>query len=135
MVMGLVDFAFVIGLTVLAIKGHWYRGVYLVLIPIGVIWFFLFGLAANMGPNLEDPFARHVGTEIAMLGLSAAVGGLFGGILFHKRQSDNLSQVESHPETRKCPDCAEIIRAEAKKCRFCGREFSSDHPAAIVPYS
>lgn len=23
--------------------------------------------------------------------------------------------------TRKCPSCAEIVRAEAKVCRFCGR--------------
>lgn len=26
---------------------------------------------------------------------------------------------------KKCPDCAELVLAEAKKCRFCGHEFSS----------
>ena len=26
-------------------------------------------------------------------------------------------------EYRKCPECAEIIRSEAKKCRFCGEVF------------
>jgi hypothetical protein len=25
-------------------------------------------------------------------------------------------------DTRKCPNCAEVVRAEAKKCRFCGSE-------------
>lgn len=25
-------------------------------------------------------------------------------------------------DARKCPHCAEIIKAEAKVCRFCGRE-------------
>lgn len=25
-------------------------------------------------------------------------------------------------DTRKCPSCAELIRIEAKKCRFCGSE-------------
>ncbi len=27
------------------------------------------------------------------------------------------------PAQKKCPDCAEMVLAEAKKCRFCGREF------------
>jgi hypothetical protein len=30
---------------------------------------------------------------------------------------------------KKCPDCAEMILAEARKCRFCGHEFASMTPA------
>lgn len=27
-------------------------------------------------------------------------------------------------DTKQCPQCAELIRAEAKKCRFCGADVS-----------
>jgi hypothetical protein len=29
------------------------------------------------------------------------------------------------PAQKKCPDCAELVLAEAKKCRFCNHEFSN----------
>jgi hypothetical protein len=35
-----------------------------------------------------------------------------------------LTQVE-HPEHKLCPDCAEQVRAAARKCRFCGYMFET----------
>jgi len=29
------------------------------------------------------------------------------------------------PAQKKCPDCAEMVLAEARKCRFCGHEFNA----------
>ena len=32
------------------------------------------------------------------------------------------------PAQRKCPDCAEMVLAEARKCRFCGQAISIQYP-------
>lgn len=37
----------------------------------------------------------------------------------------------STPAQKKCPDCAEMVLAEAKKCRFCGHEFVGVSPVKV----
>jgi len=32
------------------------------------------------------------------------------------------------PAQEKCPDCAEMVLVDAKKCRFCGHDFSNAIP-------
>ena len=53
--------------------------------------------------------------------------------LFH----DNIPPQQVHIEdmsslTKKCPVCAETIKIEAIKCRFCGQEFDSEDVARKV---
>jgi hypothetical protein len=44
-------------------------------------------------------------------------------------------QTLAQGDAKKCPACAEIIRAEAKVCRFCGADVSGLSAAAPVPGS
>jgi Uncharacterised protein family UPF0547/Superinfection immunity protein len=39
--------------------------------------------------------------------------------------ADSQSLNASASEMKACPDCAETVKAAAKKCRFCGHQFQS----------
>ena len=45
----------------------------------------------------------------------------------------NLEEDERRAMMRKCPACAELVRPEAKICRFCRHEFSAEEVATRLP--
>lgn len=115
------------GITWLAIKGYAYRGVYVVLVPLGIGWLVVFGMAANWsGVTLENPEARNLGMLIAIAGAAVAAGGFFGAILFHKHDIESTGPVPEQGDLKKCPDCAELVKKKARKCRFCGFAFPEE---------
>ncbi len=57
------------------------------------------------------------------------LGGLFQGIARGLREERRKAAGLPEPE-KKCPQCGEMVKQEALKCRFCGEFFdANDRPA------
>ena len=56
------------------------------------------------------------------LGFVFAPFGLISAAMLASDESGNVRRGLISGELRKCPECAETIRREARKCRFCGSE-------------
>ena len=76
------------------------------------------------------------GSFIAGFMFSVLLSPLIAGLIVAFRNPDNL-EIEKRKITsgnmRKCPTCAELIKFEALKCRFCGQDLStSEHESGIT---
>jgi len=66
------------------------------------------------------------------VGLSLILSPLIGfiiGLLMRPDRKQQEAQQLAAGDVRKCPFCAEVIRAEAVVCRYCGRELPPAPPS------
>jgi hypothetical protein len=87
----------------------------LIAISLAVTGFLFAEYAPGMGGRFRDePFNEERNEKALMFAFFGGIGGAVIGFLA-------IGAMDRRP-TRKCAHCAELIQAEARVCRYCGRD-------------
>ena len=69
-----------------------------------------------------------------LLGILFGPFGLILAFVVAKNQAVLEQRLVQRGEMQYCPYCAELVRAEAIKCRHCGENFGEDQSSSHSPY-
>lgn len=88
------------------------------------------GTVNTSGPGTVVP----LGIAIYVAGVGAGAA-LIGSLMLRETEKSDAAQAVDGPKaaqarTKKCPDCAETILADAKVCKHCGYRFAASAPVA-----
>jgi uncharacterized membrane protein YiaA len=83
-----------------------------------IVWVLL---AVLVGAWARQCGRSGVGAFFVALVLSPLVGAIVVALTKPNREAVEAREVASG-ESKRCPKCAELIRVDAVKCRYCGSE-------------
>ena len=89
-----------------------------------IIWF-LFGIVSAVIASKKG----RSGCGWFLLGVLLGPFGLILAVVASRRQGIVEKKAVQNGTMKKCPYCAELIKVEAVKCRFCGEEQVSSEPS------
>jgi|ERR1035437_1428788 hypothetical protein len=99
---------------------------------IGAVVALLIGVTIYFIPAMVGQHKHHAGAIFVLnLLLGWTIIGWVGALIWamtaetaDSRQTQFIRRVCADPD-KKCPDCAEMVKADARKCRFCGYLFGA----------
>lgn len=100
------------------------------------IWFLIYALIFGILSSLAVKEKNRDQFSWFLVGFFFGIFGLIAALIVSKLQSNgskNFTAVfDPSDYEKKCPDCAEMIKLEAKICRFCRKIFSEDEVQKLI---